>query len=174
MKKLKKELGMKWHNFLVYLWLPLNVLASLAITVFCGVLTYEYLVSSLGTELFNVNWVITFAYLALVSLVTFIFTIELRMNLRKLKSKGPKLLVVWYMLPVIFDIGALFVTQSLWPTTAPESQYVLYAFLGLIAAAFVRSFVMILLNISYFVKREELFDNLVYNAKKDIASQFDY
>ena len=172
MKKLKKELGMKWYNFLVYLWLPLNVLASLVITAFCGILTFEYL-KTMDNELFDINWVITFVYFAVVALIMFIFTIELRASLRKFISRGPKLLAVWYMLPVIFDIGLLFVTQPLWPTEAPISQYVLLAFLGLVAVAFVRSFVMILLNVSYFVKREELFDDLVYTARKDIASQFD-
>lgn len=170
MKKIKKKTEMKWYNFLICFWLPLNIVAKVIIAVLGAGLLFFVVKSSIESRTFNFSLILTVAYLLLVTLITLVYICGLRGSLKKLESKASKLLVIWYLLPILFNIGLLFVTKPLWPTEGDFVQYVPLAFLALVIAAFARAFFMILLNVPYFLKREELFDHIVSIAGEDISS----
>lgn len=170
MKKIKKKTEMKWYNFLVCFWLPLNIVAKVIIAVLGAGLLFFVVKSSIKSPTFNLSLILTVAYLLLVTLITLVYICGLRGSLKKFESKAPKLLVVWYLLPILFNIGLLFIAKPLWPTEGNFVQYVPLAFLALVVVAFARALFMILVNVPYFLKREELFDHVVSVAGEDISS----
>ena len=187
MRKKKKKIGMKWYNFLVYLWLPIVVIVTLISTVASGLSMAGLTIASIEAGALDTNVIVAGVYSVFVGLFMFVYTIELRRSLRTFEHKGPRLLVVWYLLPILFNLGSAIITRPMWnkaaanvselfPAMAAEkvSQYILYAFLGLILVAFARAFFMILLSVPYFMKREDKFDELVDAAGKDISDMFVY
>ena len=170
MKKIKKKKELKWYNFLVYFWLPLNVIAKVIITVIGAGLLFSLVQTSIAKGSFNLGLILTGAYLLLVTVITLVYICGLKGSLKKFESKAPKLLVVWYLLPILFNIGLLFIAKPLLPTEGDFVQYVPLAFLALVVVAFARALFMILVNVPYFLKREELFDHVVSVAGEDISS----
>ena len=171
-KNKKKKIGMKWYNFLVHFWLPLSALITLGAVGLCGVGTYSNLTYELKQDQFDVSSVLIFAYLTLVGLIMFVYTVGLRKSLKGYEGKSSKLLVIWYLLPVLFSMGLMLFTSPMLSKIG-DGKMTIYIFLGVIIATFARAFVMIPLNIPYFLKREDKFDEFVDVAGREIAAYFD-
>lgn len=149
---------MKWYNFLVYFWLPINIFFNLLLTVlmwrmFTPVITalfsFKYeVIPTKGTELFLLIYLLLF-----MCVLPLVFTIIVRENLRKFTPRAPKLLSYWYILPVLLNMGVLLITNLF----GDNSDFMVFI-MPMVVFGIIKALVMILSNNLYFYKRAAFFE----------------
>ena len=144
---------MKWYNYLVYFWLPLNIFFDLLFALFVGRM-FDPAMAVLFSPKYEVapsKGVYLFYLMLLLFLCIFpvVYTIIVRENLRKLTYNAPKLLTFWYAMPVLSNILACqIIFQAGWEH-----------FLCVVALGTLKAAIMIPINNAYFSKRADLFDD---------------
>ena len=150
-----KKIGMKWYNYLVHFWLPLNIFLNLLLIVLVGRFLYP-VIAALFSSQYAINYTEIDGFLFLLYFVLFVCilpfftTIGTRRSLKKCKPNAFGNLVFWYIDPILnfilFD-ALLFVSGG----TMPEELKIVFLFFVL------RALIMIFLNGRYFDRRAELF-----------------
>ena len=150
-----KKIGMKWYNYLVHFWLPLNIFLTLLLTILVG-RVFSPVIIALFSPQYEVIPSEIIRLLAVIYLLLCIFilplfyTIGVRKSLRKCKPNAPKQLAFWYIMPILFILGF----YALGYIATGELPLVAFSIPGGVA---LRALIMIPLNARYFNKRAELF-----------------
>ena len=154
MKNTNKPLKMKWYNYLVYFWLPLNILLGLINLVVLGKMFSPVIVALFSSDLKipSENKIDLFALLYILlfmCIIPFFYTLALRRSLKKFKHCAPKLVSFWYVLSALTFAG-FFVFLLIRVDVSTELVYLL-VFLIL------RALIAVPNNALYFYKRSALF-----------------
>ena len=171
-------LKMKWYNYLVYFWLPINVFVYLLSMVFAwrifsptltALFSFEYeLIPTREKDLFLLIYMLLFMLV-----IPFIYTVIVRRKLRKFSPSAPEALYFWYILPILLNAGLLI--QMLFQDDYFTAENLLFVTLFDI----LRALVVIPSSKLYFYKRAELFqakpktvkEKQVPQKKQKVASQ---
>lgn len=137
----KKELGMGWHDFMI----------------FCrGFTGVGGIIGGILLWILSIFVAFTpFAYIiGLACIVLAIYSLDVRSSLKNLEADAPKKLIIYHVFSMIMGIVDSFAVFFIGPLTNDDAVDVR----GLVGAI-VRAIIMIAINSTYYAKRRHMFDD---------------
>ena len=140
MEEKKKELGMGWHDFMVF-WRGFTGVTGIIGGIILSIL------SAITFEPFGI--VTGIACLALAA-----YSFEVKNALRDLEEGAPRKLITYHVLAMIMDIAGAFCEFFMGPLTSYDEVDT-----GALVSAIIHAVIMIAINSTYYSRRRHMFED---------------
>lgn len=136
----KKELGMGWHDFMIF-WRGFTGVGG----IICGIL---FCILSFFAAI-QFGFIIGLAAIALA-----IYSLDVRSSLKNLEANAPKKLIIYHVFVMIMGIVDSFYMFFIGPLTSDDVVDV-----RALVGAILRAVIMIAINSSYYANRRHMFED---------------
>ena len=136
----EKELGMGWHDFMIF-WRGFTGVIGIIVGMVFAIL------SSIACEPFAIA-------VCIASFALSVYSLEVKNSLRDFEEDAPKMLIRYHVISMIIGIADAFSEIFIGPPTSDDTVDVR----SLVGAIF-RAVIMITINSSYYAKRRHMFED---------------